>query len=353
MNRKTGIKILFLSAILIASLLFIAYKYLSPKTYKILGRDFFSGSASEKEVQNKSINPGDSQDPLSFCQKGSWANYPYEWWYFSGHLEDVGNPAHKFGLTLIFFKYVPRIVYIVSESGANENFSHSINFSGYDTFEAEKLDIKKGDFSWKNTSSSSYKIGFSQSGIQVQLELAAQKNFYIITNEEQEFYCQQPRLEAEGTLALNGRNYQVKGIGLIDHQGFKSAIWWKSWKWYAIHLDNGVDMVFFRELVDAPGQKLGNEDLAILDGSGKKEIVAAENYELKSSNTWTDTRTSISYPTEWSLAIPQRGINLKALSIMPDQVVDGADGLYLGSFQITGIFENKEVGGRAQLEYYP
>jgi predicted secreted hydrolase len=140
---------------------------------------------------------------------------------------------------------------------------------------------------------------------------------------------------------------------LIDHQGFKSPVWWKSWKWNAIHLDNGVDIIFFTDLVDAPGQKLGNEDLTIFDGSGEKEVMAAENYELKNVKNWTDPRSSKRYPIEWSLAIPQRGINLKALSIMPDQVVDGADGLYLGSFQITGIFDNKEVGGRAQLEYYP
>ena len=105
--------------------------------------------------------------PESFCYQGVRTGWLSGWWYFAGHLEDEQNPAHKFGLTLIFFKNPSRILFNLSDSEEQENFSGTINFQNYDILEKERLNLKKYDFFWISTEDAKYQAGFKYNDRQI------------------------------------------------------------------------------------------------------------------------------------------------------------------------------------------
>lgn len=78
-------------------------------------------------------------------EEGEHSNLKFEFWYFSGHLEEEGNPENKFGVTLIFQKNPPHVKVNLVDGVQQKNFSSRIKIDQYDFLSEEKLAIKWGD----------------------------------------------------------------------------------------------------------------------------------------------------------------------------------------------------------------
>jgi len=142
-------------------------------------------------------------------------------------------------------------------------------------------------------------------------------------------------------------------LGWIDHQGFKTVLPWKSWRWYALQLDNNVEMAFVTDFTSQTGNFSKKNNLSIFKETALKETVDSQKYSIKDLEYWQDPKTKVQYPIKWQLEIPERNINLTATSIIPNQVIDGTNGFYEGTCQVIGTFEGQSVMGRAQFEFMP
>jgi hypothetical protein len=61
---------------------------------------------------------------------------------------------------------------------------------------------------------------------------------------ESTYYYSLTRLDIEGTLRVVDREYEVSGIGWMDHQwgNFAGAVGGQFWEWFSIQLENNVEL---------------------------------------------------------------------------------------------------------------
>ena len=296
----------------------------------------------------------DSKNAIYFPQdEGEHQNLQTEWWYLAAHLEDERDSANKFGATLIFGKNPPQIKFNLIDGVNQKNFSSVINLDGYDLLGKDKLAIKKDDIYWLESGVFKYQIHYKSENIEINLDLASLKNPFLFSNNSEAFYYEQTNVKVSGSLFLSDKHYEIKGVGWIDHQGFKAALPWKSWRWYALQLDNNVEMAFVTDFTSQIGNFSKKNNLSIFKETALREIVDSQKYSIKDLEYWQDPKTKVQSPIKWQLEIPERNINLTATSIIPNQVIEGANGFYEGTCQVEGIFEGHSVMGRAQFEYQP
>lgn len=285
--------------------------------------------------------------------EGEHQNLQTEWWYFAGHLEDEENPKNKFGITLIFDKNLPQIKFNLTDGVNQKNFSGVINLDQYDILAQDKLAIRKDDIYWLESGVLKYQVHFKFEDKEINLDLASLKTPFLFSNDAETFYYEQTNVKVSGSLFLSDNHYEIKGGGWIDHQGFKTVLPWKSWRWYALQLDNNVEIAFVTDFTLLTGGFSGKNNLSIFKETALKETIDSQKYSVKDLEYWQDPKTKVQYSIKWQLEIPERNINLIATSIVPNQVIEGTGGFYEGTCQVTGTFEGQAMTGRAQFEFMP
>ena len=353
MNQKTRL-VISLGIMIVLTTLLLRSLFLNLAAFDRLSTQYFPvGNSFSLPLKTDKSSTGDEKTPEFPCYEKNRADWQIGWWYFAGHLEDEQNPAHKFGLTLVFDKNPAQIMFGLSDGEAQESFSGTINFTDYDIIEEESVIVKKDDIFWVYKGDSKYRISFKFEDKQIDLNLVSLKKPVIAANNEQTFYCQQTRLEAEGTLVIKDKHYQIKGQAWIEHQGFKDVLSWKSWRWHSLQLNNNIEIVFVTNFLDKSGNFSEKNALSIFDNQGRRETIEPGDYQIKDIEYFQYPQTNIRYPIKWQLEIPGRHIKLLVSSIVANQVIKGSDGFYEGSCQVSGIFEGENVSGRAQFEYMP
>jgi len=340
----------------VLSLLILRTLYLNLGTFnKLTSPSSYSSSLNSSGIIPPAQNSQTAAlNSMEFPKdEGEHQNLQTEWWYFAGHFQDEQNPADKFGLTLIFNKNPARIEFNISDGVAQKNYSSVINIDGYDLLGKDKLAIKKGDIYWLESGVFKYQIHFKFEDKEINLDLTSLKNPFLFSNDTETFYYEQTRVRVSGSLFLSDNHYDIKGVGWVDHQGFKTVNPWKSWRWYALQLDNNVEIAFVTDLTSQTGSFSKKNNLSIFKETALREIIDSQKYSIKDLEYWQDPKTKVKYPVKWQLEIPERNTNLIATSVIADQVIEGANGFYEGTCLLMGTFEGKPVSGRAQFEYQP
>jgi predicted secreted hydrolase len=309
-----------------------------------------ANNVEESEQPNVSLLP--ASDLVFPKDEGQHQNLKTEWWYFAGHLEDENNPGNKFGITLIFHKNSPRVVFNLADGVEQENFSALIPLEKYDVLGENNLTIVSGENYWLSSPGGGYKIHFKYAGKEINLNLTPQKPPFVSSLSGDTFYYQQTRLAVTGSLLFSpDKQYNVKGLGWVDHQGFKESLAWKTWRWYSLQLNNNVEITFVTDFYLKDGRGPIKNNLFIF--KNEKKAIKSQDYEVRDLEYWINPKTNIRYPIKWRLEIPAQNTNLLISSLVRDQAIDEAAGFYEGTCLVSGIFEGKEVGGRAQFEYMP
>jgi predicted secreted hydrolase len=116
------------------------------------------------------------------------------------------------------------------------------------------------------------------------------------------YYYSRTRLAATGTLELDGARMTVDGIAWFDHQwGDFVSVGAGGWNWFAINLDDGVDLTI-SEVLAADGTSFGYGTL--VDQTGAVQQLTARDFEISASRAWRSERTGRLYPSDWHLTIP-------------------------------------------------
>jgi RND superfamily putative drug exporter len=135
------------------------------------------------------------------------------------------------------------------------------------------------------------------------------------------YYYSQPRMEANGTLTVGGQALQVRGTAWFDHQwGDFIAVGGGGWDWFAINLNNDMDMTF--SLVRAAD---GTYPLAygtIVDWDGRTTHLTSDQFTVESLDTWTSPTTGATYPSRWRIEIPDKGWQIDLTPTVADQELD-------------------------------
>jgi predicted secreted hydrolase len=327
---------------------------------------------------------------LSFpADHGPHPGYRTEWWYYTGHLSD--SHRHRFGFQLTFFRnrlkppadrqswphpssawrtdqlylahaaltditggrhlQAERIARpVLSLAGAEPTkdgwriYLHS--WQAVITPFRHLLRADTRDFNFKLTLTPSKppalhgNAGYSRKGQ---------------TPERASCYYSFTRLQAAGTLMLDGASHHVDGSAWMDHE-FSTAPLQPGiagWDWFALQFSDDTEIMFYL-LRNADGTVNAASSGTYVLPSGKTRHLRRDEVRITALAYWTSPHTDARYPVKWALVIASLNCKLTVTADLVDQEMRtprSTNVVYWeGSVKIAGIKAKKRIQGVGYVE---
>jgi predicted secreted hydrolase len=178
------------------------------------------------------------------------------------------------------------------------------------------------------------------------------------------YYYSMPRLDTRGTLRLGDESFTVEGASWLDRE-WSSAVLGagkEGWDWFAVQLDDGRDLVFFRiRGGDGPADRLGYA--ALLSPAGapadaeaaageprQAEVLDVTGSSLRPVGHWRSRASGVRYPSGWRLLVPSAGLHLGLTPLLDDQELDLDFRYWEGAIRVEGTAGGEPVRGRGYAE---
>ncbi|MFK3795402.1 MULTISPECIES: lipocalin-like domain-containing protein [unclassified Pseudomonas] len=147
------------------------------------------------------------------------------------------------------------------------------------------------------------------------------------------YYYSQPFFQADGSIEIDGKAYQVSGPAWLDREWSSQPLTENQtgWDWFSLHLKDGADVMLYRMR-----QKDGEPYLTgtWINADGSTELLAARDIELTPEDTTeVDGRDM---PTRWTVKIPGKGVNVSVEALNPLAWMDLQIPYWEGPVQISG-----------------
>lgn len=287
----------------------------------------------------------------------SHPGYRLEWWYLTGHLTAVEEPA-RFGYQLTFFRVGllparPALASAwsasdlvmahaaVSELGAGrhrfgELLYRAVPFlGGFGTFPEPRL-------AWSRPPAGTetpWRLAWNGRAFALEAEDRRRGFAFRLAAEPAKppvlhgagglsrkgadpgaatLYYSLPRLRTRGTLVLDGRSRSVVGESWMDRE-FGSAVLAAhqvGWDWFGLRLADGRDLMLYR-LRDRTG-RVDHASGTLVEVDGRGRFLDANAFAVEVLGTWTGP-AGTRYPAGWRLRVPGAGLDLRVEPELADQ----------------------------------
>jgi len=373
----------FLQAVMVVSVLICSACSDSPAPSRFFGdlsksnSENSSEDGSDNEYSSSSFQSVNKTTPLMLPKDhGSHPAYQLEWWYLTFVLED--NEKREYGLQFTLFRFATAKETQVASSWSTPQqwMGHASLHAKDEHFFEERLAaggvgnafVKPApfnavidDWSWQSKSDSPFPatLQFSiNNDVDIALSLTAKGPFvkqgdkgYSKKTEDarlRSYYYSQPFIDASGTLDINDKTFNVKGLGWYDHE-------WTShlansnamgWDWFSLHLNDGSKLMAFRMHATGTGTGTGTKNrgseiyttASYITASGDKETLALneisimplDNEKIATLNTERDV------PTTWQITIPSKDVDITVSPFKSGQWNSSVFAYYEGRVNVTG-----------------
>ncbi|MFO7893311.1 MAG: lipocalin-like domain-containing protein [Longimicrobiales bacterium] len=324
-----------------------------------------------------------------------------EWWYFTGNL--TAGDGRDFGFQLTFFRtalrpdtstvgspWATRQAYmghfaLTDMAGARfhafERFDRgALGLAGA---EGEPMRVWVGDWRAESSSSSGpgsgsasssgsdsrrrsrwggpeFYVQAAEGGVAIDLSLTAVKPVVLQGDDglsrkgpepgNASYYYSLTRLEATGTVTVEGSPTPVRGLAWLDREWSTSALspGLVGWDWFALQLDEGTELMVYRLREDDGGTARFSAG-TFVRGDGSVVRLGADDFTLDETGSWSSPRGG-SYPSGWRVRVPSLDLDLAVRPRLDDQELDLAFRYWEGAVAVTGRRAGAEVAGRGYVE---
>ena len=153
------------------------------------------------------------------------------------------------------------------------------------------------------------------------------------------YYYSQPFFQADGSLEIDGKAYQVSGPAWLDREWSSQPLTSEQtgWDWFSLHLSDGTEVMLYRMR-----QKDGEPYLTgtWINADGSTELLQASDIALEPDDT-SDVEGR-DMPTRWSVKIPGKGVEVSVQALNPQAWMNLQIPYWEGPVQVTG--SQKGVG---------
>jgi len=165
------------------------------------------------------------------------------------------------------------------------------------------------------------------------------------------YYYSLTRLPAQGTVAIDGVTFQVRGEAWMDREWSTSALseHHVGWDWFSVQLSDGRELMFF-ELRRRDGQADPFDHGSLVHPDGAWETLSARDVEVTVLDHWTSPVDGAPYPSGWRLQAPDRGIDLRLDPVVRDQEMNLSFRYWEGAVRVEGAGPEGPVTGRGFVE---
>ncbi len=167
------------------------------------------------------------------------------------------------------------------------------------------------------------------------------------------YYYSRTRMDAVGTVTLDGQQLAVEGHAWFDHQwGDFIAVGGGGWDWFAVNLDDGTDLTL--SLVRSADGSYPLVYGTLVRPDGTVEHLPREAFTVEVTDRWTSPATGAEYPAGWRIELPAEALVIDLRPTVADQELDtrATTGVvyWEGSQAVTATRDGQPFGGEAYVE---
>ena len=308
---------------------------------------------------------------------GPHPEYRTEWWYYTGNLDSADG--EHLGFQLTFFRqavapemearasdWATRQVYMAHFAVTRASDDRFVSFERFSRGAAGLAGAQADPYrvwleSWE-AAATGEGIGNREYGIRsmgdvrlraaegsAALDLRLRETKPIVLQGDRglspksaeagnaSYYYSATRLQADGTISLDGKVYQVNGLVWLDREFGTSALGPDAvgWDWFAFQLADGRDLMYFQiRQRDGSIEPLSGGSLVAPDGTVTR--LAREDVQVQVLDRWTSPRTRAVYPARWRVQVPSQGLSLEVTPHAPDQELAVSYAYWEGAVKIGG-----------------
>lgn len=324
----------------------------------------------------------DPSVPLVFPRDhGAHEKYRHEWWYVSGNLQT--RQGERFGYQLTFFRLATSPQKKQSASAWNSNQVYMAHFAVTDSkrkkfysFErfnrhalglagAHSQPFKVWLDNWQLASTGEslfpLRVLARADGVSVDLKLTAARgpvlqgqSGFSQKGPEQgnaSHYYSFTRVPSSGLIHLGQQVHEVQGNSWIDREWGSSMLADKArgWDWFALQLDDGTDMMFYR-LRKMDGSAAPWSQGLLLSADGQRQHLALDQLNLSTLSWWKSPTSGICYPTSWRMQLAEKDLVLLVKPVLENQELEHAFVYWEGAVDVTGTSGKSAVKGMGYME---
>ena len=326
------------------------------------GRDI---SDEQERPASRVLSERDDPQPINLPEDLSPHDRLTEWWYYTGHVtDDYGN---LFGFQFVIFQvrrgdFPPTwAAHFAVTDTESDRFSYAERLDIFDYAPAEQpLDLTMQD--WRlQSDGDTHRITASMDGYSLDVSLDAVKpvvlheddGYFEFAPSSESYYYSQTRMDAAGTLTIDGEERQVSGQAWFDQQwGDFLVLDNIGWDWFSVQLDSGEELMAWQSH-DREGNVLDG-NATIVDEDGGITDIPADELNIVVRDEWISPTTGGQYPMGWTIEIPSLDISLEVEPVMVDQeliTLESTGVIYWeGMVTISGEFDGREAAGLGYVE---
>lgn len=301
---------------------------------------------------------------------GPHPEYKTEWWYYTGNLE--AEDGERLGFQLTFFRQglAPEIpgaparasdwatrqaymAHFAMTRASDDRFVSAERFSrgaaGLAGAQADPYRVWLED--WEaGADGDAVRLRAANGNNRLDVRLRPVKPVVLQGNQglsqksdepgNASYYYSLTRLEADGTLTLDGQTYRVSGTAWLDREFGTSALGPDTvgWDWFALQLADNREIMFY-QLRRTDGATEPQSSGSLVAAAGATIPLSRDDVKIDVLATWTSPRTGAVYPARWRFQIPAQGIDLQVTPLAPDQELDVSYAYWEGAVQVAGMAE--------------
>lgn len=310
---------------------------------------------------------------------GMHPGFRSEWWYLTGNLDSDGR---RFGYQVTFFRFLvdPQedaddaweadAVWLAQaavtdiENGGFLTSEHlSREMTGITEASDVSLDVRSNGWRLHQPDPKApYLLSVEADEFSLELELKPAKPLILQGKdglsrksaedpENASYYYSQTRMQTDGHLLLDGQSFAVHGLSWFDREWSSSALHARQagWDWFALQLDDGHDLMFYRLRLDDGGIDEASAGVWV-DPTGQSTRLRYDHVDVQPQEFWENPATGKRYPVAWTLNCEPLGLHLKVSAVMPGQVWQGSVSYWEGAVGVTGMDGKRPVSGRGYVE---
>lgn len=163
------------------------------------------------------------------------------------------------------------------------------------------------------------------------------------------------RLDANGSLIIKGKRYEVKGLAWMDHE-FSSAPLepdLSGWDWFSLQLDNNTELMVYMLRQD-DGEYSPASSGTFVDTRGEVQHLSKEMIQVQILDVWKSPHSAAVYPAKWHIRIKPLQLDLHIVPNVADQEMLTPESTRVtyweGSVSIAGTSNGKQVSGAGYVE---
>lgn len=312
---------------------------------------------------------------------GPHPEFRTEWWYWTGNL--VSTSGRPFGFQLTFFRaaLAPGRAARDSEWATNQIYhahfaltdARSERFRAWSRTSRAALDLAGataapfkvwlGDWEARADAAASLPIRLRAGEEDVSIDLWLESAKPPVLQGERglsrkgpepgnaSYYYSLTRMPARGTVRVRGERFDVEGLAWMDREWSTSALGpdLAGWDWFAIHLDDGRELMFYQLRRKAGGAAEWSSGV-LVDARGSVRALGRDDVRLETRGTWRSKRSGVAYPAGWRLTDRRSGLTLELEPRLADQELDVGVRYWEGAVRARGLEGTRTITGSGYVE---